>query len=149
MKIILSALLVLSFAGCAGMQKQANIAKAMESYQFNQPASTVYEAAEGKFARMLTPLTKVKDFEGVSGWIESMVDPKMPNAKSRNRFRVVVSAEGKDKSALKVYREDEYYQVSKWSGDVKSLRAGIHEYNVLQALDPAKAQEIDAAASAK
>jgi len=145
MKIILSALLVLSFVGCAGMKKQANIAKAMENHQFDLPASAVYDAASDKFMRVATPLTKVKDFEGVTDWNVTEPDPKTPGVKSRSRFRVLV--EGKGKSTLKVFREDEYYLLAKWSGDIQSVRAGIYEYNILEILDPAKAQEIDAAAA--
>jgi|GEM_PF-6167616 len=145
MKLVLLLLTFVSFFGCAAMKKQANIATAMEKYEFKFPAAKVYEGASQKFAGMMVTIKKVKDFEGVSDWVEKEGDPQVKSEKSRSRFRIVVT--GNKSSWLNIFREEEYYLTSKWSGNVMSHRTQIYEYNVLENLDPAAAKAIDEAAS--
>jgi hypothetical protein len=135
-------------ASCAGMKKQANIVKAMDSYKFKQTSSNVYKAAAKSMSQKYVTINKVKKHVGTSTWQVIPADPKVQRRKSRNRFKVVAKSAGKGMSTLQIFREEESWFNSKWTGRVMKGRMGIYEYNVLEMLNPAKAKEIDTAAAA-
>jgi hypothetical protein len=137
--------LVASLSGCAAIQKQNRIIEQMNNLVFNAPADSVYNTAVSVMNSMFIQISTTGKNEGASAWQTSNVSLGSSTYQEKIRFTVKVTAASQGTSSLRIQRERKSNHMGSWK--TTAARNQVHEYNVLQKIDPARASEIDRNAS--